>query len=800
LHFDRARSNVERSEAKYRDLVENIEDIIAILDLEGNILDVNRAAMTILGYNHQNGAGVNVRSIMPPRFRDGFDGFLDEVRSSGRSSGLMRILTSLGDERLVEYQTTLQSESVEEPVIHAVARDVTEKWRAERQLKRYSARLDAQRRIDRAVLAGSRVEEIADIAVDSIRELVPCDRASVVVFTENTELARILAVNEDGRVGPGPNLIRPASDLFDLDQLRSNTAFVIPDLFERKNLVPAMQQLMSHGIRCILTVPLLVGDMLLGSLNLGSRIENAFSAEEIDVARQLGDELSLALKQGRLMSALDSARERLGAIVEHLPEGVLLADKEGRVLLANSVARGVLDLLGVPAGDRLPESLGDVARAKLLQPEAFGPVELVDGSESPRYFEVLTREVGTGAEKAWVVVLRDVTADREAKRQQQLQQRLAAVGQLAAGIAHDFNNILQAVELNAELIGHGLEGEKIARRVGAIHEQADRGAALIRQILDFARKSVTHPHTMSLQPFIRESIRLLERGIPEDIQVMVELNNSNLLVNADPGQMQQLLTNLVMNARDAMPDGGVLSIDVDELEVCEGDDRPFPSMLDGPWVRLRVRDTGHGIPEALRDRIFEPFFTTKEPGQGTGLGLAQVYGIVKQHGGFVAVGSGDVGGSTFSVFLPLVTESGAVRPWVDETFPAEIPLGNGQLVLVAEDDPAVLDTAQAGLEALGYQVVTASDGAQAIELCDQHRESLQLVISDVVMPGIGGVELAHQLRESGFGARVLLMSGYPLEGRRGDDSVAQVADWLQKPFTMAELARAVAAALPASST
>jgi nitrogen-specific signal transduction histidine kinase len=382
---------------------------------------------------------------------------------------------------------------------------------------------------------------------------------------------------------------------------------------------------------------------------------------------------------------------------------------------------------------------------------------------------------------------------REAKRQLQIQERLAAVGQLAAGIAHDFNNMLQTIVLHCELARRSVgEADLVARRLEPIERQCAHGAALIRQVLDFARKTVTQPQAMDLAPFLVEAARLLERTIPERVVIRVEAEPGDVRVVADAGQLQQLLANLATNASDAMPDGGELEIRLRRVEAGPGDELTAAGLAPGPWVELAVADTGCGMSPTVRERVFEPFFTTKQPGQGTGLGLAQVYGIVQQHGGSIAVTSEEGAGTTFRVWLPLASGVPLAGP---PPPPAAGQRGGGELVLVVEDDAAILELARDGLVALGYRVVAAADGAGALEEVQRHREEVALVLSDVVMPGFGGVELARRVREAGLCPRVVLMTGYPLEGEpEGLESLGVVAR-LSKPFTIAQLADVIHDAL-----
>jgi CheY-like chemotaxis protein len=298
---------------------------------------------------------------------------------------------------------------------------------------------------------------------------------------------------------------------------------------------------------------------------------------------------------------------------------------------------------------------------------------------------------------------------------------------------------------------------------------------------------------MELTSFVKESVQLLTSAIPESVRIIVGISADECQVVADPVQMQQLITNLAVNAADAMPDGGRLRIDLAPVQVEDGRRPPVPEMAPGRWVQLRVADSGRGMSQAVRERLFEPFFTTKEPGQGTGLGLAQVYGIVKQHEGHIAVDSEEGVGSMFTVWLPAADDADQIE--VREDGDGETRGGRGQLVMVVEDEPAILEVTREGLSELGYRVITAGNGKEALQLLDQHGERVALILSDLVMPGMGGLELARKLQARGERAKILLMTGYPLEKDSGEHLALGIVDWLQKPFTMERLAEAITSVL-----
>ena len=293
-----------------------------------------------------------------------------------------------------------------------------------------------------------------------------------------------------------------------------------------------------------------------------------------------------------------------------------------------------------------------------------------------RIFEVEANPIAEEAAGGrWAVIIRDVTGEREIQEKVQQQDRLAATGRLAAGIAHDFNNMLTIMMGHAQLLEED-EGipERSKRGLRNIFTQGLRAAQLIRQILDFSRRTVVQRQPVDLVPFLKETMKLLERALPENIRFETEIANGEYTVNANLTQLEQTVTNLVVNARDAMPDGGELRLGLSQLWVEPDGLPPWPAMAPGEWVILAVSDTGMGIPEENLEKVFEPFFTTKKPGEGTGLGLAQVYGIVKQHGGYIDVESAEGKGTASTIYLPRLAGAGAAP----RQAAAEIPRGMGR--------------------------------------------------------------------------------------------------------------------------
>lgn len=388
----------------------------------------------------------------------------------------------------------------------------------------------------------------------------------------------------------------------------------------------------------------------------------------------------------------------------------------------------------------------------------------------------------------------DITERKHLAEQVVLQERLAAVGQLSAGIAHDFNNTLTSILGFAELLYNSPEIPESARKdLAIIISSGQRAAHLIRQMLDFSRKSIRSPKLLDLVPFIKEVVKFLQSAIPESIAVRLEIAPGDYLVQADPTQIQQTVTNLALNARDAMPSGGELLLVLSQVELagevqCVTCDQPFT----GVWASLAVTDTGSGISPTILPKIFEPFFTTKEVGEGSGLGLSQVHGIVKQHDGHLAVQSQPGQGTTFTVYLPLLL-SGQEPGEKGEV--ATVSFGRGETILLVEDEPTVLTVLHNMLRKLGYQVLAASDGYAALKLFAQHHENINLVLLDMVMPHMDGSAVFAALKVQQPGVKVVLMSGYPLQ-EKGAQLVEEGAlDWLQKPPSMQDLSQILEKAL-----
>jgi two-component system cell cycle sensor histidine kinase/response regulator CckA len=401
-----------------------------------------------------------------------------------------------------------------------------------------------------------------------------------------------------------------------------------------------------------------------------------------------------------------------------------------------------------------------------------------------------------------VIVSRDITERKQAeellrRRDEQLRQsqKMEAIGRLSGGIAHDFNNLLGVIIGYSESIEHRLApGDPLRKSADEIRKAGERAASLTHQLLSFSRQQVLQPQILDLNALVSDMGKMLVRLIGMHIELTTNLATELGQVKAEQSQIEQVVVNLVVNARDAMPEGGKLLIETTNLDVNENLASSFPFLQPGPYVLLTVTDTGIGMDADTRRHIFEPFFTTKGPGKGTGLGLATVYGVVKQSGGDVIVDSEPGKGSTFKIFLPQTQES-AVAPSPDETA-AKGSMGTGTILLV-EDEEALLNLTAERLTECGYQVLPARDGMHALEIERSFHGSIHLLLTDIMMPKMGGLTLARSISKSRPGIRIGFMTGNAEREASFREALRSGAELIQKPFSHEVLIRLVRQALDA---
>ncbi len=507
----------------------------------------------------------------------------------------------------------------------------------------------------------------------------------------------------------------------------------------------------------------------------------------------------LAIDRQQTLQAMQASEERFRLLVDGITEhALLLADRDFRIRAWNSGAQRIFgysedEAIGMHVEElSFEEERGSEEVAQRLQHlQREGRVEFEgwrrrkDGSRfwGSMLGSVLREE--DGSTRGIAIVIRDLTEKRRLEERLQQSQKMDAIGRLAGGVAHDFNNLLMIINGYAELLSSHLSAvPELSEAANAIRDAGERAATLTGQLLAFSRKAIVEPKLLDLSTVVGSAGRMLQRLLGEDIRLSMQLMPQLGRVTLDPGQLDQILLNLAANARDAMPTGGSLHMETAAVEIDEHSGVEFGSLRPGSYAQLSFRDSGAGMPEEVRLHLFEPFYTTKQLGSGTGLGLATVYGIVRQAGGGIQVDSAPGRGTQFRIVFPVVLRHSVSSPPVTSV----VPHGS-ETILVVEDEDAVRQIVLLSLQMIGYRVLSASSARAALEIAASHPGPIHVLLTDVVMPELGGRALSERLRAQRVETKVLYMSGYTDDAVVRHGVEAATVAFLQKPFTPQGLAK-----------
>jgi PAS domain S-box-containing protein len=782
------------SEERYRLHFQDAFDGIYVCAENGEFLDANPSFCQTLGYSQPDLLHLTVADVAEDlkQVRRHFAAVLNE--GGDRFESRLRCK----DGRRVDVEVSGAVVRLEgRRLIHGIVRDITERKRAER-------------------LAAGQKRVLEQIAEDA--PLPDVLTALIRVFEEQAPgaLCSILLLDDTGRLrfGAAPNL--PEAYLREVDGLsvgprngscgtavHRRKPVVVADIATDPLWEQGRDLALRHGLHACWSRPIVSAHgEVLGTFALyyrSPRVPDARENSVIEVAAHLA---GIALERKRAQEALRHSEKQYRDLVETSNDLIWSVDVEGRITFINrDAAQRILghepeQMLGRPFTDFMPPG-----RAR-MDLETFARTK--EGEVHFHYETELLRKDGTPVQvRANAMAVRDehgqflgvtgtatdITEHKRLEEQVRQAQKMQAIGRLAGGVAHDFNNLLTVITGYSELLLQETQLADASRDLlREVIRAADRAAALTRQLLAFSRKQILLPVVLDLNKVITNLDKMLRRLISEDIDLRMILAPALRPVKADPTQVEQVILNLAVNARDAMPGGGRLSVETANAELDESFTRERQEVQPGSYVMVRVSDTGQGMDSETKAHLFEPFFTTKELGKGTGLGLATVYGIVKQSGGHIYVESEPGRGASFTIYLPAV---GAGAP---AGMPAaggdDLPRGT-EVVLLVEDGDEVRRLARQVLESHGYTVLEARHGGEALDLCDRHQGHINLLVTDVIMPQMSGRELVERLAPMQPGLRVLYLSGYTDEDCQRRGLVEGDRAFLPKPFTPKALARKV---------
>ncbi len=772
-----AEQAVAERERRFRALVENSWDGVTLVDAGGNILFTTPAMTRGLGYQPDEFVGQPAARFLHPDDAPRVLKLLAELVAmpGGRVTAKFRMRAKDGSWR---WREGSGANLLHEPSVRAVVvnfHDITDRQRWE----------DATRTLEAGV-SGVTGRAFFESLVRLLCEILGMVHARVVEFPEPAR-ARTVAVWHEGRLA--------ADSEYDVggtpcERVIAEGVYCVPQDVRRR--FPDAAPFAELGAESYLGIPLRDSNgVIIGFIALIDRkpLEDPSFAESL--LRVVAPRVSAELERVRAEQELRGSEQRLHAVIEQAPVILWTTDNEMRI--TSTVGAGLAPL-GMAPGATVGRRLGEIlppGHPGLEHHQCAldgGRVTIAETEWRGRRYESVVQPFRDqeGRVAGCLGVAVDITERKELQDQLRQAQKMEAVGRLAGGVAHDFNNLLTVISGYSSFLLESLpEGSSLRAYAEQVSQAATRAAQLTAQLLAFGRKQMLQPRVLDVNTLVRDAETMLRRLIGEDVVLVTSLQPRIGCVLADPGQVYQVVLNLVVNARDAMPRGGQIAISTANVTIGEDEATHQMEMKPGEYVLLAVSDTGHGMSRETLAHMFEPFFTTKEVGKGTGLGLSTAYGIVKQSGGHIAVESEPGRGSTFRVYLPRA-EGQTDRETAVETERAR----GSETVLLVEDDELVRQFARSALEQAGYRVIEAANGQEAVRRL-QNGTHVDLVLTDIVMPEMGGRELGEHVGRLRPGVPVVYLSGYDEEAIPREEAVSSGAVFLRKPFKAHDLAARV---------
>jgi two-component system, cell cycle sensor histidine kinase and response regulator CckA len=773
-------------------LLDSVQELLAILSPDGIIQFASAGFTRLLGHRTEYLVGSSIIDLLHVNDADGVRERLRDLSASGsgKFAGRCRLRSKDGSWRWFDAEAR---DHTNLPAIEGIVvnfRDVTD-------LHRMEAERQVISEIVHALNETANLDELLRGIHQALKKVLYAENCFVALHDPEGDAFTFPFFADQVDVAPAPQKVGRSCTAFVFR--RGSPMLISQNEFDRL-AAEGEVELVGSPSPSWLGVPLKTPTATIGVLVVQHyHSENAYDVRDLEFLSSVGGHIALAIERRRSEEALRKNEEMFRLLFSYNPLPTWVIDKETRRFL--EVNDAAVQQYGYSLNEFKRMSVLDLRpeeeRARYLEQLKQIPNEghyhghwkhrKKDGKVIQ--VETISHELEYAGRRVRLVVTQDISERQLLEQQLRQSQKMEAVGRLAGGVAHDFNNLLMVIKGHTELLLNVLPpSEHYSRKIEQIDRAADRASALTRQLLAFSRLQVLQPRVMNLNDVVEEMGRLLPRLIGEDIELVIRSSEDLGAIRADASQMEQVIMNLAVNARDAMPAGGRLLIETSNAELDSTYNAVHPVVRQGRYVLLAVSDTGTGMNAETQAHIFEPFFTTKPQGKGTGLGLSTVYGVVKQSGGFIWVYSEVGRGTSFKIYLPRVdqpVERIGTAPTVSEA-----PRGT-ETILLAEDEQDVREVAREFLESGGYTVIEARDGAEALKRVEKYEDAIDLLVTDMVMPGMTGQELSTRLLQSRPEIRVLYMSGYSeraaVDSARGDSSMRLLA----KPFSRWALLRAV---------
>ncbi|HWZ97207.1 MAG TPA: PAS domain S-box protein [Candidatus Dormibacteraeota bacterium] len=767
-------------------------DLLAVFQADRTLSYVNEAFTRVLGYSSAELLGNTMDSIHHPLELRAVLQKFSQAQSDRKQNtpGRCRLRSKEGLWLAFDFEV---SNHLHTPGIEGVLVS----FRNVNDLRRLQAERQVISDVVHALNHTSNLDQLLSQIHQALKKVVYAENCFVALREPATEMFHFAFYVDQFDPPPPPQKIARTCMAY---VFRTGEAQLIPQKEFDRLAAEGEVELVGSASPAWLGVPLKTPTETIGVLVVQHyQNENAYDQRDLEFIDSVGGHIALAIERRRSEEALRKSESMFRLLFSRTPLPKWVFDMEtGKFLLVNEAATKqygyteeefrrmtVLDLR--PASER--NAGDDIWRHPSLS--VFHQGQWRHQSKDGRVFkvELATHELEYGGRRVRLVIAQDISERQLLEEQLRQAQKMEAVGRLAGGVAHDFNNLLMVIKGHTELLLGSIQPEDPSRRkIEQIDRSADRATSLTRQLLAFSRMQVLQPRSINLNSIVDEMGKLIPRLIGEDIELAIHTSPDLGTIRADASQMEQIIMNLAVNARDAMPKGGKLIIETSNTELDGTYRSSHPVVKPGRYILLAVSDTGIGMDVETQAHIFEPFFTTKEQGKGTGLGLSTVYGVVKQSGGFIWVYSEKGKGATFKIYLPRVDEA---ADEVGHAHTSTQVMRGTETVLLAEDEQDVREVAREFLESAGYTVILAANGEEAIARVEEQSGQIDLLVTDMIMPGMTGLELVRRLRQHRLDFGVIYMSGYSEQAAAEATKADQTAIVLTKPFSRIAILRAV---------